>query len=74
MNNPQLIILDEPAAGLNDTETAELTKLIRKIQDKYNEIINSEQLDRILDEGREKTRKIAKAKLDLMKEKVGLIR
>ena len=47
---------------------------IKKIQDKYNEIINSEQLDRILDEGREKTRKIAKAKLDLMKEKVGLIR
>ena len=47
---------------------------IKEIQDKYNEIINSEQLDRILDEGREKTRKIAKAKLDLMKEKVGLIR
>lgn len=36
MNNPQLIILDEPAAGLNDTETAELTEIIRKIQDKYN--------------------------------------
>ena len=35
MNNPQLIILDEPAAGLNDTETAELTKLIRKIQERY---------------------------------------
>ena len=35
MNNPQLIILDEPAAGLNDSETAELTKLIRKIQEKY---------------------------------------
>lgn len=35
MNNPQLIILDEPAAGLNDTETAELTKLIRRIQEKY---------------------------------------
>ena len=47
---------------------------IKEIQDKYNKIINSEQLDRILDEGREKTRKIAKAKLDLMKEKVGLIR
>lgn len=47
---------------------------IKEIQDKYNEIINSEQLDKILDEGREKTRKIAKAKLDLMKEKVGLIR
>lgn len=36
MNNPQLIILDEPAAGLNDTETAELTEIIRKIQDRYN--------------------------------------
>lgn len=35
MNNPQLIILDEPAAGLNDSETAELTKLIRMIQEKY---------------------------------------
>ena len=36
MNNPQLIILDEPAAGLNDSETADLTKLIRRIQEKYN--------------------------------------
>ena len=36
MCDPQLIILDEPAAGLNDTETAELAKLIRKIKDEYN--------------------------------------
>ena len=36
MNNPQLIILDEPAAGLNDSETAELAELIKKIQDKYH--------------------------------------
>lgn len=36
MNNPKLIILDEPAAGLNDSETAELTELIRKIQEKYH--------------------------------------
>ena len=35
MNNPKLIILDEPAAGLNDTETAELTKLIKRIQEKF---------------------------------------
>ena len=35
MNNPQLIILDEPAAGLNDTETVELRKIIKKIQEKY---------------------------------------
>ena len=36
MCGPQLIILDEPAAGLNDTETAELAKLIRRIKDEYN--------------------------------------
>ena len=35
MCDPQLIILDEPAAGLNDTETAELSKLIRRIQQEY---------------------------------------
>lgn len=36
MCNPQLIILDEPAAGLNDSETADLAKLIRKIKKEYN--------------------------------------
>ena len=29
---PQLILMDEPAAGLNSRETAELAVLIRKIQ------------------------------------------
>ena len=36
MCNPSLIILDEPAAGLNDSETAELTEIIRNIRDHYN--------------------------------------
>lgn len=36
MCNPQLIILDEPAAGLNDTETRELAELIRKIRDDFD--------------------------------------
>ena len=36
MSSPKLIILDEPAAGLNDTETIELTKQIRKIRDELN--------------------------------------
>ncbi len=35
MCSPQLIILDEPAAGLNDSETAELSSLIRRIRDEY---------------------------------------
>lgn len=29
--NPELLILDEPAAGLNENETAELTEIIRSI-------------------------------------------
>ena len=32
MCNPQLIILDEPAAGLNESETRELAKTINKIK------------------------------------------
>jgi branched-chain amino acid transport system ATP-binding protein len=32
MSNPKLIILDEPAAGLNEAETAELATLIDKIR------------------------------------------
>ena len=35
MTNPRLIILDEPAAGLNDIETEKLVHTIRKIQKDY---------------------------------------
>jgi len=35
MVEPRMIILDEPAAGLNDQETEELAKLIREIRDTY---------------------------------------
>jgi len=35
MGGSKFIILDEPAAGLNDTETAELSKLIKQIREKY---------------------------------------
>ena len=36
MAKPKLIILDEPAAGLNDKETEELSETIRKIRDDFN--------------------------------------
>lgn len=36
MCKPNLIILDEPAAGLNDTETIELIRIVNGIKDKYN--------------------------------------
>lgn len=36
MTNPKMIILDEPAAGLNDAETKELALFIKQIRDEYN--------------------------------------
>lgn len=35
MSKPKLIILDEPAAGLNESETLKLAELIRLIRDEY---------------------------------------
>lgn len=35
MADANLIIMDEPAAGLNDVETIELTEIIRKIRDTF---------------------------------------
>lgn len=39
MTDPSLIILDEPAAGLNDIETLELAKTIKHIQESYQTTI-----------------------------------
>ncbi len=47
---------------------------LTKIQTKYYELINSKELDKILDDGIEFTRKIAKEKYELMKNKMGLHR
>ena len=33
--NPCLLLLDEPAAGMNPQETAELTELIRRIKNEF---------------------------------------
>ena len=34
--SPKLLLLDEPAAGMNPSETAELTDTIRRIRDEFN--------------------------------------
>lgn len=34
--SPQLLLLDEPAAGMNDTETAELMDTIKSLKDRFN--------------------------------------
>ena len=47
---------------------------ISKIQEKYNNIINSSKLDEILDEGIKKSRELAKQKYELMKQKMGIVR
>ncbi|HHX52625.1 MAG TPA: ABC transporter ATP-binding protein [Erysipelothrix sp.] len=36
MSDPKFIILDEPAAGLNDKETEDFSQLIKDIRDEYN--------------------------------------
>lgn len=38
-SNPKLLLLDEPAAGMNPTETAELAKLIEEINKKFSTAI-----------------------------------
>jgi len=47
---------------------------IEKIQNKYNEVINSKYLDDILDAGTEKMKEIFKTKYEDMKKKIGLSR
>ena len=52
----------------------EVCDVISNIQKNYNEILNSDLLDKVLDEGAEFTRKIAKEKYELLKQRVGLSR
>ena len=37
--NPQLLLLDEPAAGMNPQETMELAAFIREIRDKFQKTV-----------------------------------
>ena len=54
---------------------AELTaNHIEKIQEKYNQLINSKELEKILNKGIVKSIKLAKEKYEVMKERLGLSR
>ena len=46
--------------------------VIKPIQDKYKEIIDSNLIDELLDEGKKKTNEIAKEKYEIVRKKVGL--
>ncbi len=48
--------------------------LLKEIQTKYNEIVQSNLIDKVLDEGYQKTNIIAKAKYEAVKQKIGLTR
>jgi tryptophanyl-tRNA synthetase len=61
--------------GSFKTEVADVVvEFLSDIQSKYKDIINSEELNRILDEGKKKTTKLARIKYEEMKKKVGLYR
>ena len=53
-------------------EVADLVvEVLSNIQNKYNNLINSDEIDKILDNGREKANRIAKTKLEEVYSKVG---
>ena len=51
-----------------------VTEKISQIQEKYNKLIDSKELDEILNQGALKTREIAALKYKTMREKVGVVR
>ena len=58
--------------GTFKTKVADVVvEKISEIQKKYKEYLNSDELDKILADGREKSREIAKKKYELVKEKIG---
>ena len=52
----------------------EVVKLLKEIQEKYNKIISSDEIDKILDKGKNKTTRIAKKKFEEAKYNMGFHR
>ena len=58
--------------GTFKTAVADLVvEELMKIQNKYNEILNSKELDEILNRGKERTCELAVKKIEEVKEKIG---
>ena len=49
-----------------------IAKLLTKIQTQYNQIINSQKLDKILEQGANEARIVADKQMTIVKEAVGL--
>ncbi len=61
--------------GTFKTQVADcVVNTIMPLQQRYNELLNSSELDKILDDGRQKTEEIAKKKYEQLKHIVGLER
>ena len=61
--------------GTFKTKVADVVvELLKNIQEKYNKIISSNELDKILDDGMNKTTQIAKLKFEEVKKKMGFKR
>lgn len=57
------------------TKVADLVcEEVEGIQNKYYEILNSDQIDKILDEGKKKLQEITRAKYQILREKMGVCR
>ena len=71
------VIKDNEGKGYGDFKkyVAEIVaNFLTDIQSKYNDIVNSDKINEILDNGRDVTRKLAKDKYDKLKELMGVYR
>ncbi len=76
------ITIEETEKKFKDSNYGEFKKevanvvcnFLEDIQKRYNEIINSNLVDQVLDEGNKKTTLLAKAKYEAVKNKIGLVK
>lgn len=70
----EVMFSDKSYKEFKEFVSDEVIKFINDIQFKYEKLINSEELDDILDKGLEVSRKLAKEKYMIIKNKMGVFR